>query len=74
MTNTLPAGARRQSGGSGLRGMRERAELLGGTFTAGPRGGRWVVEVTLADQDPPAAQESGCHFGLQRQQPSADPA
>lgn len=74
VTNTLSAATRRQSGGSGLRGMRERAELLGGTFTAGPRAGRWVVEVTLSEQDPPAAQESGCHFGLQRQQPSADPA
>jgi signal transduction histidine kinase len=74
VTNTLPTATRRQSGGSGLRGMRERAELLGGTFAAGPRAGRWVVEVTLSDQAPPAAQESGCHFGLQRQQPSADPA
>ena len=73
VTNTLSAATRRQSGGSGLRGMRERAELLGGTFTAGPRAGRWVVDVTLSEQDPPTAQESGCHFGLQRQQPSADP-
>ena len=73
VTNTLPAGARRQAGGSGLRGMRERAELLGGTFTAGPRSGRWVVEVTLADQEP-AARDSGCAFSLPRQQPSADPA
>jgi signal transduction histidine kinase len=74
LTNTLPAAVRRQTGGSGLRGMRERAELLGGTFTAGPRAGRWVVEVGLADQEPPAARESGCPFGLQRQQPSVDPA
>jgi signal transduction histidine kinase len=74
VTNTLSAGARRQAGGSGLRGMRERAELLGGTFTAGPRAGRWVVEVTLPDQDPPAVRDSACAFGLPRQQPSADPA
>jgi signal transduction histidine kinase len=30
-------------GGHGLRGMRERAELVGSTLTAGPVGARWVV-------------------------------
>jgi signal transduction histidine kinase len=36
------------SGGSGLRGMRERAEALGGTFSAGPLDGRgWLVEALL---------------------------
>ncbi|AHI02098.1 sensor histidine kinase [Kutzneria albida] len=36
------------SGGFGLVGMRERAELLGGRFQAGPLGGRgWLVEVEL---------------------------
>jgi signal transduction histidine kinase len=35
-------------GGSGLRGMRERAEALGGTFSAGALDGRgWLVEATL---------------------------
>lgn len=33
-------------GGLGLRGMEERARLLGGTFRAGPHDGGWVVEVT----------------------------
>ncbi len=31
--------------GDGLSGMRERAELLGGTLTAGPTGGGFVVEL-----------------------------
>ena len=36
------------AGGHGLRGMRERAESLGGTFAAGPRpGGGFVVGVRL---------------------------
>ncbi len=34
--------------GAGLRGMRERAEALGGTLTAGPGGdGGWRVQATL---------------------------
>jgi signal transduction histidine kinase len=34
-------------GGFGLRGMRERAELLGGTLTAGANGSGWRVELRL---------------------------
>ncbi|MFC9363438.1 two-component sensor histidine kinase, partial [Rhodococcus sp. NPDC057014] len=33
--------------GSGLRGMRERATLLGGTLHAGPDGGRWSVHAAV---------------------------
>jgi signal transduction histidine kinase len=45
------------AGGSGLRGMRERAEALGGTFSAGPLAGRgWLVEAVL-----PHAAVAGAH-------------
>ncbi|WP_233604483.1 sensor histidine kinase [Micromonospora sp. HM5-17] len=47
-------GARRSESGSGtagsghgLVGMRERVELLGGTFTAGPEGAGWRVRTVL---------------------------
>jgi signal transduction histidine kinase len=33
--------------GSGLRGMRERAESVGGRLTAGPTDGGWLVEAVL---------------------------
>jgi signal transduction histidine kinase len=43
-----PAGGLADTGGGyGLRGMRERAELLGGTLRAGPAAGRWRVELRL---------------------------
>ncbi|MFH8799861.1 sensor histidine kinase [Streptomyces sp. NPDC017936] len=40
-------GPRAPGSGSGLVGMRERAALLGGTFTAGPEGARWTVHAVL---------------------------
>jgi signal transduction histidine kinase len=35
------------SGGLGIRGMAQRVAQLGGTFTAGPSGGGWLVEATV---------------------------
>ena len=35
------------SGGFGLAGMKERADLLGGRLRTGPEGDGWVVEVTI---------------------------
>ena len=40
-----PAAASQNGGGYGLTGMRERAELLGGTLTAAPTGAGFRVEV-----------------------------
>jgi signal transduction histidine kinase len=36
-----------KGGGTGIRGIRERAALLGGEASAGPRGGLWVLSVDL---------------------------
>jgi signal transduction histidine kinase len=40
-------GRARPTAGRGLAGMRHRAEILGGTFTAGADDGRFTVRVTL---------------------------
>ncbi|GAB2958940.1 histidine kinase [Micromonospora polyrhachis] len=42
-----PTGAPTRGAGHGLTGMRERARLLGGTFTAAPAGGGFTVEAEL---------------------------
>jgi signal transduction histidine kinase len=58
--NTIPSGRTTvllgpdSNGGSGLRGMRQRVELLGGSFDAGLVDSGWQVSVTL----PRAADES----------------
>ncbi|MFJ4437612.1 sensor histidine kinase [Streptomyces sp. NPDC088923] len=47
-TNPLPPDARPfPGGGTGLRGLRERAAVLGGSATAGARDGRWRLRVRL---------------------------
>jgi len=45
--NPVPRGVVRAEGGSGLRGMAQRAELLGATLTAGAQGEEWVVCMEL---------------------------
>jgi signal transduction histidine kinase len=45
--NPLPLQPRSGSGGHGLAGMRERATLLGGTLSAGPDNGEFVVAAIL---------------------------
>jgi signal transduction histidine kinase len=61
--NTLPTGLARSSasdgGGAGIPGMRQRADLLDGAFSAGPRDGVWVVEVRV-----PGSAPSRCRLGL----------
>lgn len=59
--NTLPAPVRQGGGGTGLVGMRQRAELLDGSFAAGPRDGLWVVEARL-----PRDKARSCLLGLPR--------
>ena len=43
----MTAGVAPESGGRGLLGMRERAELLGGHLSAGPTDGGFVVVAEL---------------------------
>ncbi|MGW4303455.1 sensor histidine kinase [Streptomyces sp. NPDC004646] len=45
--NPLPATQVDSRGGSGLRGIRERAALLGGSALTGPDGGEWRVRAEL---------------------------
>ena len=45
--NPLPAGAAGSGRGSGLRGIRERAALLGGRARTGPDAGDWQVHAEL---------------------------
>lgn len=46
-TTTTESALGASGGGYGLRGMRERVELLGGSLAAGVRGGRWVVRAEV---------------------------
>ncbi|GAB3136016.1 histidine kinase [Tsukamurella serpentis] len=59
VTCPVPDGARRAPGGSGLPGMRARVESSGGTLTAGPVGGWWLVEALLPTENRPAGVTEG---------------
>jgi signal transduction histidine kinase len=50
--STNQAELRTLDGGYGLTGMRERLLLLGGTLTAGPEDGRWVVTAEVSGSVP----------------------
>ncbi|MFF7967678.1 sensor histidine kinase [Streptomyces sp. NPDC007903] len=47
ISNPLPPGLSPARGGSGLRGIRERAALLGGSARTGPEAGDWLVRAEL---------------------------
>lgn len=47
VTNPFTDATGTPGGGSGLRGIRERASLLGGSAKTGPYGGEWMVHASL---------------------------
>ncbi|MBO0883139.1 MAG: two-component sensor histidine kinase [Mycobacterium sp.] len=53
-----PGTVRDTNGDTGLRRMKQRAQLLGGSLSAGPEGGRWTVkaQIPLSDREPPSAE------------------
>ncbi|WFE20752.1 histidine kinase [Solwaraspora sp. WMMD937] len=76
---TLAAGAERSIGGHGVVGMRERAELLGGSFAAGPDGrSGFVVTAGLpyrtvdTDARTDAARDAGPDIGRPGSVPDDD--
>ncbi|MGN8048499.1 sensor histidine kinase [Curtobacterium sp. 22159] len=57
---TAPSVGSTPSGGNGLRGMRERAELVGARLQVGPtRDGGWSVELVTGREAPPASDTTG---------------
>ena len=70
--NTLAGPVAEKAGGSGITGMQQRAELLGGSFRAGPRDGAWMVQVEI-----PSGAAKNCRLGLPwvlRSSAGTDPA
>lgn len=63
------------AGGHGLTGLRERAELLGGTLTAGPdEDGGFVVRAVLPSGDAPEGPAPGEATAVGEEGPAADGA
>jgi signal transduction histidine kinase len=56
--NSGPGPLAHTGGGYGIEGLRERAELLGGTLTAGPCGPGWRVMIRVPDDPVPRARET----------------
>lgn len=73
ITSSLSERPRRSdlSNGMGLRGIRERVDLLGGSFHAGPHQGRWLLSVELPHSRPvPAINGSALAAAQQAVLPS----
>ncbi|WP_336081308.1 sensor histidine kinase [Nocardia sp. SSK8] len=73
VTNALPAGPPvRRDGGMGLRGMRKRTELLGGTISIGPGDDGWTVRVEFPLKSGGCTTLSTVLPGLLRPRPQED--
>ena len=73
MSNPLPVGAAsRRDTGMGVRGMRQRAELLGGTISAGPGDDGWTVRAEFPLDTAGCTTFSTILPGLLRGKPQED--
>ncbi|PYY61722.1 sensor histidine kinase [Curtobacterium sp. MCSS17_011] len=62
---TVPAAGTSPSGGNGLRGMRERADLVGASLQTGPTAtGGWLVELALGREAPAAPAHAADGSGV----------
>ncbi|PZF13050.1 sensor histidine kinase [Curtobacterium sp. MCLR17_034] len=62
---TVPAAGTSPSGGNGLRGMRERADLVGARLQTGPTAtGGWLVELALGREAPAAPTQAADGAGV----------
>ncbi|WIE65399.1 histidine kinase [Curtobacterium sp. MCLR17_036] len=62
---TVPAAGTSPSGGNGLRGMRERADLVGARLQTGPTAtGGWLVELALGREAPAAPAQTADGTGV----------
>ncbi|PZE59554.1 sensor histidine kinase [Curtobacterium sp. MCLR17_044] len=62
---TVPTAGTSPSGGNGLRGMRERADLVGARLQTGPTAtGGWLVELALGREAPPAPAQAADGTGV----------